>query len=165
MSSLSILFCVNEICSEELLSLTDSRADGSPAKHKAQHLGCHKPCNELTALRKKSEGYLVDSSGGVAKVANNISGRISKSVASWLRFVMISHHLVLVMLQLGYCFQFGKRLFSNGTLIQGRQTLTCERKSSIPRWSGGCSKLPVRRGREKWVCPALRGLRGPSGRV
>lgn len=38
----------DEICSEELLSLTDSRADGSPAKHKAQHLGCHKPCNKLT---------------------------------------------------------------------------------------------------------------------
>lgn len=44
-----------------------------------------------------------------------------------------------------------------------RKTLTCGSESSIPRWSGGCSKQHIRRGRENWVCPALRQLRGPSG--
>lgn len=53
MLSSGVLFGMNEICSEELLCMTDSWAHGSPVKftkgkRKAQHLGCNKPCNRLT---------------------------------------------------------------------------------------------------------------------
>lgn len=50
--SLSGLFGMNQICSEQLLCLAGSWADWGPGKFtkgkcKAQHLGCHKPCDRL----------------------------------------------------------------------------------------------------------------------